>query len=86
MDNITIIAVASIVTAGFKIDGAKAGLRVSARNVEDVVRLAKSRCARLQLAHQRLACRDGGAEMLRTRSKIGVMQVIGFDPHLHQRP
>ena len=40
----------------------------------------------MQRAHQILALRDGGAQMRRARRKIGVVQVIGLDPALDERP
>ncbi len=58
---------------------------MAARNVQDIGGHAKARYAPAQLRHQRLAFRNGQAEMGGPRRQIGMVEVVGFHPIGHQR-
>src|SRR5436309_2516526 len=64
-------------------------LAVTARNVDDVIRLAQSGDASPQGTHQLLAVLERGAQMRRAGREVAVVQVIGFYPAFdkgaHQR-
>ena len=64
-------------------------LAVTARNVDDVIRLTQSRDPSPQSTHQLLAVLERGAQMRRAGREVAVVQVIGFYPAFnkgaHQR-
>src|SRR4051794_25513081 len=55
-------------------------LAMATGDVEDVDRLAQSRPAAAQGAHQRLAALDGHPEMAGARREIAVMEIVGLHP------
>ncbi len=61
-------------------------LPVTARYVEHISRLTEPGDTAAQRANEALPGRDPGAKVRRPAGKIGVMQVIGLDPHRDQTP
>src|SRR5271166_27076 len=56
-------------------------LAVAAGNIEDIARLAQTGDAAAKSADETLAGRDTGAEMRGAPGEIGMVKVIGLDPH-----
>src|ERR1700716_708899 len=61
-------------------------LGIALWNIEHVMRLAETRAACAQLAHESLTFGDPDAEMARPRRGIEMVQIIGLDACLHERP
>ena len=60
-------------------------LSVATRNVEHVGRLAESRDAAAQTAHERLTLFDTNPQMRRAGREIGMMQIVRFDASFDER-
>src|SRR6516162_2212046 len=56
-------------------------LTVAIGNIEDIGRLAQPGDATAERADETLANRDTGTEMSGTPGKIGMVKVVGLDPH-----
>ena len=60
------------------------GLAVSAWDIENEGRLAKTRDGSADGPHQRLTFFDGGPQVRRPWRQVRLMQVLGLDPRLYE--
>src|SRR5271167_4697839 len=56
-------------------------LAAAAGNIEDIGRLAQPGDAAAERANETLASRDTGSEMRGASGEIGMVKVVGLDPH-----
>ena len=59
---------------------------MAAGDVEHIGRLAQARQPSAHRLHQRLACRDGRAQVGGAGGEVGMVQGVGLDPRLDHRP
>ena len=64
--------------------GANRYLPVTARDVQDVGRLAETREIAPECGHERAPLAERGAVMRCASGEVALVQVIGLDPALHQ--